>query len=75
MGVIRGVQVDRIERLDPVVVEILRCKTLVERVAMVFEAERTMRQLLKTHIKTQHPDWDQQQVEQEIARRWLRGTD
>ena len=74
MGIIRGSKLDRVERLDPAVVEILREKTSAERVAMVFDAERMMRQLLRASIGTSHPDWDQQQVEREIARRWLRGT-
>src|SRR5205823_4685227 len=64
----------RIEILDPAVVQALRRKSPAKRVAMVFEAQRTMRLMLEAHLKWKHPDWDRQQVAQEIARRWARGT-
>jgi hypothetical protein len=40
---------------------------------MVFEAERSMRRMLDAGLKSQHPDWSQTQIKQEIARRWLKG--
>ena len=58
-----------IELLDEAVVEVLRRKTPVERVAMIFAANRTMRLRLENHLRTRHPDWDTQTVMQEIARR------
>jgi hypothetical protein len=58
-----------IELPDEAVVEVLRRKTLAERVAMVFDAERTMRLLLEAHLRWRHPDWSAEQVAGEIARR------
>jgi hypothetical protein len=58
-----------VELLDEAIVEILRRKTPVERVAMIFEANRTMRLRLEGHLRSRHPDWDDQTVMQEIARR------
>jgi hypothetical protein len=58
-----------IELLDEAVVEVLRRKTPAERVAMVFDAERTMRLVLEAHLRWRHPEWDAQQVAREIARR------
>ena len=61
-----------IELLDGAVVEVLRRKTPTERVAMIFAANRTMRLRLEGHFRTRHPDWDNQTVMQEIARRMSR---
>ncbi len=58
-----------IELLDEAMVEVLRKKTPAERVAMVFDAERTMRLMLEAHLRWRHPDWDAGQVAREIARR------
>ena len=63
-----------IELLDDAVVEVLRHKTPAERVAMIFAANRTMRLRLEGHFRTRHPDWDNQTVMQEIARRMSRGA-
>jgi hypothetical protein len=30
--------------------------------------------MLTTHIRHTHPDWDQEAVEREVARRFLHGT-
>jgi hypothetical protein len=38
-------------------------------VAMVFDAEQTMRLVLEAHLRSGHPNWDAEQVAREIARR------
>lgn len=58
-----------IELLDEAMVEVLRRKTPVERVAMVFDAEQTMRLMLEAHLHSRHPNWDAEQISREIARR------
>jgi hypothetical protein len=58
-----------VELLDAAVVEVLRGKTPAERVAMVFEAEQTMRLMLEAHLHWRHPDWNAEQIGREIARR------
>jgi len=63
-----------VELLDEAVVEVLRRKTPVERVAMIFAANRAMRLRLEGHLRSCHPDWDDQTVMQEIARRMSRGA-
>jgi hypothetical protein len=47
-----------VELLDEAIVEVLRRKTVVERVGMIFAANRTMRLRLEGHLRTLHPDWD-----------------
>jgi hypothetical protein len=64
----------RIELLHPKVVEILRKKTPTERVAMIFEANRSLHRRLAAHLRQEHPDWSDAEVQQEIARRRLRGA-
>ena len=51
-----------IELLDEAMVEVLRRKTPAERVAMVFDAERTMRLMLEAHLRSAAPDWDRRPV-------------
>ncbi len=58
-----------VELLDDAMVEVLRRKTPAERVAMVFDAERTMRLMLEANLHWRHPDWDADRVAREIARR------
>jgi hypothetical protein len=70
----RKVDPNRIEVLDPAIVEILKQKTPAERLAMVFAANRTMRLRLEGHLKTYHPDWSDKQIQAEIAKRMLSGT-
>jgi len=70
----RKIDPRRIEILDEAVVEVLRRKTPAERVALGLEAERTMRLMLKTHLRSEHPDWNDEQIAQEIARRRRLGS-
>jgi hypothetical protein len=64
---------DRIERLDPAVVKMLRSKTCTERLAMAFEMNRTLRLIMATQLQAKHPEWSAEQLAAEVARRWLRG--
>jgi hypothetical protein len=63
-----------VELLDPAMVQVLRRKTPTERVAMIFAANRTMRLRLEGHLRSRHPDRNDQAVMQEIARRMSRGA-
>ena len=64
----------RIEILDAAVVEVLRRKTPVQRLAMAFDAERTMRKMLEAHFHAKYPEWDEKRIAEEIARRRNLGT-
>ena len=52
-------------------VEVLRKKTITERIEMVFAANRTMRKMMAEDLRTDHPDWSDEQIQAEIARRIL----
>jgi hypothetical protein len=65
----------QIEVLDQSMAEVLRQKTAAERVEMISAAHRTARQLVTGGVRHQHPDWDEAQVEAEVRRRLLGGTE
>jgi hypothetical protein len=71
----RLVDPSRIEVTDDAVAAILRRKTPAERLAMVFEANRMVRLRIEGHLRTNHSDWSDSEIQQEIARRMLRGTE
>ena len=64
----------QIEIVDPIVAKCLREKTFAERLEMVFDANRTMRLLIAGGVRTRHPDWSDEQIQQEVVRRILHGT-
>ncbi|MCX7423131.1 MAG: hypothetical protein NT013_26840 [Planctomycetia bacterium] len=64
----------QIEVVDPFVAKCLRERTIAERVAMVFDANRTMRGLIEARLRMDRPSWSDQQIAAEIARRMLHGT-
>ncbi|HEY1685729.1 MAG TPA: hypothetical protein VGG19_13255, partial [Tepidisphaeraceae bacterium] len=61
----------QIEVVDDDLAQVLRKKTLTERLAMAFEANRTIRSVLEAAIAEQHPEWSRQQILQAVARRML----
>jgi hypothetical protein len=65
---------NRIEVLDDDMVEVLKRKTPVERVAMVLDANQTMRLMLQAHFRERHPKWDDDQIAVAVARRLLGDT-
>ena len=69
MSTPRPIDPNRIEILDEDVVRMLEKKSFTERIEMVFEADRMMRDLLDASLRWQHPDWDDERVAKEIARR------
>lgn len=62
------------EMLDDTMADILRQKTEVERLAIAGRMWRSARVILRGAIRTEHPDWDAEQVNREIARRISHGT-
>ena len=64
----------QIELLDEEMAKLLRHKEPWERVAIIGQANRTMRALIEGHLRTWHPQWSDEQIRCEIGRRLLRGT-
>ncbi|MBN1554364.1 MAG: hypothetical protein JXA11_06440 [Phycisphaerae bacterium] len=61
----------QIEVIDDDLAEVMRNKTVYERIAMIGECNETMRFLMAAHLREKHPDWTQKQIEAEIARRMI----
>ena len=64
----------RIELLDEDMVRVLKGKSPEERIAIVLDANRTMRLMLQAHLRESHPDWTENQIAVGISRRLLGGT-
>jgi hypothetical protein len=64
----------RIEVIDDAVADVLRHKSPAEKLALVFSANRTMRLRIEGALRTWHPDWSDDQIRREVARRMTRGT-
>lgn len=58
-----------VEVMDPMVVEIMRKKTPLERLTIAFEMWDSARAMIQSNLRRQHPDWTEDQVQREIARR------
>lgn len=64
----------RIEVIDDAVADVLRRKSPAEKLAMIFAANRTMRLRIEAALRTWHPEWSDDEVRREVARRMTRGT-
>jgi len=64
----------QIEVVDDAVAEVLRAKTPAERLAMAFACNRTARLIVRGGVRSLHPDWDDEEVTAEVARRMTGGT-
>lgn len=60
--------------VDDQMVEILRRKTPAERLAIAFGLWRSARLILTGCLKSLHPEWDEEKVRQEVARRLSHGA-
>jgi hypothetical protein len=63
----------RIEVVDAETARILRGKTGAERLAMANAMFVSARNMLLSHLAAEHPDWSEEQVTREAARRISHG--
>jgi hypothetical protein len=59
-----------IEVVEDEIAAALRLMGPERRLAMMFQAERFARTLMRAGAKSRHPDWTDAEVETEIARLW-----
>ena len=64
----------QIEMVDDTMAEILRHKTPAERIRIGFALWTSARNMLMTHLKKIHPEWNNDRVEKEVARRLSHGA-
>jgi hypothetical protein len=59
---------------DDAMVEILRRMTPVQRLTVANNMWVSARKAIECMLRSDHPDWDDEQLRREIARRMLRGS-
>lgn len=64
----------RFEIIDEQMVEILRQKTEVERLEIAARLWQSAREIMQGAILTDHPDWDAERVDRELAHRMSHGV-
>ena len=64
----------QIEVVDDIMAAVLRHKTPAERIRIGLALWTSARKMLMTHLKKNHPDWDQGRVEKEVAKRLSHGA-
>ncbi len=64
----------RIEVIDDATAAMFRAMTPAERVACAFRAHRMARQMVTAVVRNNHPDWSDDLVNREVARRMSGGA-
>jgi len=64
----------RIEAVEDDIAASLRGMGPAERLALVFQAERFVRNLMRAGARNRHPGWNEAEVEKEVARLWADGS-
>ena len=62
--------IDRFEAVDDKIAASLRRMGPAKRLALVFQAERFARDLMRAGARNRHPEWNAAEVEKEVARLW-----
>lgn len=64
----------RIEAIDYQMAEVLRAKTPAERLAIAHGMWSHARSLIQRILQTEHPDWSNEQISVQVARRMSHGS-
>ena len=64
----------QIEVVDEPLAEVLRRKTGAERLAIANDLFVSARRMIQGFLRSQHPDWSEQTINQEAARRLSHGS-
>ncbi len=67
-------KIDRIEILDDDMVDVLKKKLPYERLQIAFGLWRSTRFQLQYQLHSLHPDWDEDRLNREIAKRMSHGA-
>lgn len=62
------------DAIDDEMAAVLRGKTGAERLAMASGMFALARDLIAGHVRSEHPDWDEQRIAKEVARRLSHGA-
>ena len=64
----------QIEAIDEQMAAILRAKTEAQRLAIVWGLWRMGRDLIRANLRGEHPDWSEEKIHREAARRLSHGS-
>ncbi len=70
----RHLEPRNIETMDEAQAKALKGTTISDRVAMICDANRTLRLRIAGQLRSDRPDWTDSQIAAEVARRMLSGT-
>lgn len=62
------------ESVDKTMADILRTKSAAERLAIANRMWKSARQMLLHRLKQEHPDWSEEKIRRETARRLSHGA-
>jgi hypothetical protein len=65
---------DGFEVVDDEMAAVLRTKTGAERLAIASAMYTSARRMLLSHLAAEHPDWSEEEVQREAARRLSHGA-
>jgi len=68
------VESNRIEVIDDVMCDVLKQKTSLERLIIAFGLWRSARTQLFNYLRSLHPDWDEERIRREVAKRISHGA-
>jgi hypothetical protein len=68
------IDLSRMEVVDDAMAEVFRRKHPSERIRIGFEIWMSCRRMLEAHLRRAHPDWRDEAIQREIARRLLHGA-
>ena len=63
-----------IEVLDDRMAEVLKSKTPQQRLLIAFGIWKSAKKQLINYFRSIHPDWDEEKIQREVARRLSHGT-
>lgn len=64
----------KIEVVDDVMADILRRKTPAERIRIGFGLWSSARTMLSSHLRSEHPEWSEEELQRAVARRMSHGA-
>lgn len=66
--------IDRMELPDEKMISVLRAMTPAKRLETAFYLARLARKMIWAQAASAHPEWTEEQIREEVARRILRGA-
>lgn len=63
-----------IEVVDDDMVQVFRAMTGAQRLKIASDLFRSARTMIASHLAAEHPDWDEQRLQEEVARRLSHGA-